>query len=270
MNHDFDAAMKTLPLYYWADQHNFGDELSRAVVETISGFTVREARDDKTPRLFAVGSILERARDGDIAWGAGIHPAFYDRFWKPATFGWKRRLLFRVAPYDFKALAVRGPLTRDALLFRGNECPEIYGDPAILLPTFYPKAHNPIKKIGVVPHYSDKKWFSTRGIEFIDVAQPWQRVVDQIVECESIIATSLHGIIVAEAYGVPAIWCRMFGSEGMMKYADYYLGTERLPKPVYSYEEARQTRPLPPPDFVAQRERLAAAFDKAAVGRLLS
>lgn len=262
--------MKTLPLYYWADQQNFGDELSRAVVECISGFQVREQRSGSKPRLFAVGSILERARDGDIAWGAGIHPAHYDDFWKPATFGWKRRLLFRVAPYDFNALAVRGPLTRDALLFRGNECPEIYGDPAILLPEFYPKVPNPVRKFGVVPHYSDKHWFRERGIDFIDVAQPWQQVVDQIVECECIIATSLHGIIVAEAYGIPAIWCRMFGSEGMMKYADYYLGTERLPKPVYSYEAAVQTKPTAAPDFTTQRQRLAAAFDKTAVGRLLS
>ncbi len=260
---------KCLPLFYWADQKNFGDDLSRAVVEWVAGVTVRAEVSARRPRLFAVGSLLERARDNDVIWGTGIHPAHYDQFWKPATFGWKRRLLLRTAPHDLIIMAVRGPLTRDALLFRGNVCPEIFGDPAILLPLLYPKAHAPEKKIGVIPHYSDKPWFIERGISFIDVAQPWQRVVDEIVRCEYVIASSLHGVIVAETYGVPAIWLRSFSTEGIMKYMDYYLSSGRAPAPVYSFDAACAQRPAPPPDFSTQRQQLIDAFDPSVIQRLL-
>ena len=261
---------RSLPLYFWTDQKNFGDELSSSVVEWLSGFPVRSQRSGRLPRLFAVGSILEKARNGDVAWGAGIHPVFYDKFWTRANFGWKKRLFYRVRPYQVATLAVRGPLTRDALLFRGAECPEVFGDPGILLPLIYPKQHNPIRKVGLIPHYSDKAWFQQRGIEFIDVAQRWQQVVDRIMESELVISTSLHGIIVAEAYGVPAIWLRKPSSEGFMKYADYYLGSNRVPCPVYSYEEALKKRAAPPPDFSEQRTNLMAAFDKKIIEGLLS
>ena len=261
---------KTLPLFYWADQKNFGDELSASVVEWMANTQVREARSTNGARLFAVGSILEYARDGDIVWGSGIHPANYDRYWRPATFGWKRRLLFRTAPYDLTVFSVRGPLTRDALLFRGNTCPEVFGDPAILLPSIYPRERQPDRKFGVIPHYADKPWFAQRNIPFIDVAKPWQEVVDEIVRCECVVSTSLHGIIVAETYGVPAIWLRMYGREGIMKYMDYYLGTERAPKPLHTFDQVLDAAIPPVPDLRSMRAGLIDAFDRTAVRQLLS
>lgn len=261
---------KSLPLFYWADQKNFGDELSASVVEWIAKTPVREQRKSRCARLFAVGSILEHARDGDVVWGSGIHPAHYDQYWRPATYGWKRRLLFRTAPYDLAILGVRGPLTRDALLFRGNQCPEVFGDPAVLLPLIYPKARASERKLGVIPHYADRHWFDERNIDYIDVARPWREVVDEIVRCDAVIASSLHGIIVAEAYGVPAVWLRMHGSEGIMKYLDYYLGTERAPKPVHSFADAQVATPTIPPDFRNMRKQLIDAFDRRIIERLIA
>ncbi len=49
------------------------------------------------------------------------------------------------------------------------------------------------------------------------------------MECDEIISSSLHGIVIAEAYGIPCKWI-LYGNEiegGEFKYQDYFLGTNR-------------------------------------------
>jgi len=57
----------------------------------------------------------------------------------------------------------------------------------------------------------------------------WRQTVNQIVSCDVIIASSLHAIVVAEAYGIPTIWVqpttRIKG--GQHKFLDYFEGTCR-------------------------------------------
>jgi len=90
-----------------------------------------------------------------------------------------------------------------------------------LLPRLYePEASEPRAVLGVVPHYFDKPkvaafWRSSAKTRFIDIQQRIERVIDQIVACEYIVSSSLHGLIVAHAYGVPALW---------VKFADNLLG----------------------------------------------
>jgi len=121
-----------IKLHYWNGRRNFGDELSVAAVEWVTGVPVVHAESDAVGKLLAIGSVLEKAGKGDIVWGSGLHPGQYDEFWMNKAVGRliKKR---RYAQLEFKVLAVRGPMARDALLFRGVECPEIYGDPGILV-----------------------------------------------------------------------------------------------------------------------------------------
>ena len=52
---------------------------------------------------------------------------------------WGAGIINRVDVLDikFKKIhAVRGPLTRQKLIDKGYKCPEIYGDPALLLPIY--------------------------------------------------------------------------------------------------------------------------------------
>jgi pyruvyltransferase len=46
---------------------------------------------------------------------------------------------------------------------------------------------SPTKRVALVDH----------DIHVIDVHDKWEKVVDQIVECEHIISSSLHGSVVA-------------------------------------------------------------------------
>lgn len=256
-----------IPMFYWSAERNFGDELSSAVVEWVSGYTTKLVETDSADKLIAVGSILERARNGDVVWGSGIHPTQYDRFWQKQVHKWYRKAA--EPQTEIEVWAVRGPISRDALLYRGVECPQRFGDPGVLTSLIYPKARDPNKKWGLIPHFRDKDVIGEHKIHVIDVHDKWENVVDQIVQCECIISSSLHGIVVAEAYGVPAIWLRTLSGEGFIKYMDYYAGTGRLPDPRYSLADALNS-PIPPvPDLRRSQQDLISAFDKDRIKRIL-
>jgi len=222
-----------LKLYWWVPpgskitfgdpsltRSNVGDTVSRVIVEALSGRAV--VHDDAPGKLLAVGSILSHAMDGDIVWGSGL-PGTNPKVLPPG-----KNISFR---------AVRGPLTRDLLLKAGHACPEIYGDPALLLPRIYSPKAAKARKWGLVPHIDH----ITPHENLIDVRWPWQRVIDEICACEFIISSSLHGNIIAEAYGIPAIW--LHAPIGRMKFDDHYALTGRSVQPARSIEEAL-ARPL--------------------------
>jgi pyruvyltransferase len=81
-------------------------------------------------------------------------------------------------------------------------------------------------------------------ITFIPCSLGWKKVLDQISKCTYIISSSLHGIIVAEAFGVPARWLQIPGTEtaktqSSLKYDDYYISTGRNDvRPAASVEDA--------------------------------
>jgi pyruvyltransferase len=228
--------MTGIDLYWWNEAPNFGDALSQAVVQWATDGPVHHVPKEHSPKLLAVGSILHYAVSGDTVWGAGMHPWAFHRYFK------------RLAdPPSLNILAVRGPLTRDAMLTAGIPCPAIFGDPAILLPMFQPASTNKIQRLGLVPHLKDRGKIGPHP--FIDVTQDWQTVVTQITACETIVSSSLHGIIVAEAYGIPAVWLRASTTEGALKFYDYYLSTGRAPLPIYDLETALTADAPPLPDL---------------------
>ena len=89
----------------------------------------------------------------------------------------------------------------------------------------------------------------------------YKTVIDQIVSCKKIITSSLHGIILAEAYGVPAVWYRGLEEKVNFKYKDYYYSTGRHDIPMLTtIEEALATEPLPIPDLSALQQGLIKSF----------
>jgi pyruvyltransferase len=209
---------KLVKLVYWEPANgtvNFGDLLSNIVVSQMLSNYERSLHDEvKTSRrLLAIGSILQFARDNDVIWGSGVN-------------GKLRQDAHTFTDLDVRA--VRGPLTADFLHRRKIRAPEIYGDPALLLPRLFPtrflrRASRPYV---VVPNLFDldlvKNWDNV-----VSPLSGWNRCVTEIVEAEFVIASSLHGIIIAEAYGIPARQLRISETEAPFKYQDYYEGTGR-------------------------------------------
>ncbi len=156
----------------------------------------------------------------------------------------------RVQAAPKKIVSVRGPKTRELLLAQGIDCPAVYGDPAMLLPLFYmPTEVRKRYKIGLIPHYADQdspivqRLLKNKDIHFIDILLPknrglkmnieryWKQWIDEVCSCECIVSSSLHGLIIAEAYHIPTLWAKFSDNVNGndFKFYDYYQSFNNTP-----------------------------------------
>lgn len=140
-----------------------------------------------------------------------------------------------------KICAVRGPLTKEVYQYRGVECPEIYGDPALLMSRFYnPKNIQKKYRYGIIPHYIDKKhpWLNgfkgNKDVKIINIQNTEEdlrshRFINDILECEIILSSSLHGLIAADSYGIPSYWIELSNKVigNGFKFRDYFSSVNR-------------------------------------------
>lgn len=161
---------------------------------------------------YTIGSILNGADRDTVIWGSGIID-------KSSSFD------------STELLAVRGFETYKRAMSLGLPHPKAVGDPALLLPIILPFATNKQtnKQYGIVPHYVDKPllfdWNNSTTIRVIDLTAPEiESIVEAIVQCKYILSSSLHGIITAHAYGIPALWVKFsdkLTGDGV-KFKDYF------------------------------------------------
>lgn len=236
----------TIKLFWWNEkimhnksQENYGDLLGKYLVEKISGKKAVFTSPKKfsishyfSPIYVTIGSILSNVNKFCVVWGSGIIT--------------KNSVIQRA-----KFLAVRGPQTRNALLQQGYEVPEVFGDPALLLPCFFHPKVSKEYKYGIVPHYVDKEkieclFQNRKDILIIDLmTNDIESKTEEFLKCEKIISSSLHGVIVSHAYGIPAVWQKfsnkVFGDD--IKYQDYFESVQMqyyvpsIQEEVYSEEE---------------------------------
>jgi len=92
-----------------------------------------------------------------------------------------------------------------------------------------------VHEVGIVPHFSHRSYFQSEfggsSIRIIDTEQPFPQVIKDILSCKAILSTSLHGLIISEAYGLPALLTvekkPLHGS--LFKFEDYFHATGRDP-----------------------------------------
>ena len=78
---------------------------------------------------------------------------------------------------------------------------------------------------------------------------------------EIVFTSSLHGIILAESYNVPAVFFRGLSKSVDFKYYDYYLSTGRPDiKIADTFEEAKKMSPLSIPDLTKLQQGLLDSF----------
>jgi len=217
------TAEEGLPLFWWKEGNfvNFGDYVSYILVERIVGGPLK-SYNKRSPaqeqKLLASGSIYYFAYEGDVVWGSGINGKRPNK-----------------SDYLFNSLdirSVRGPITRQFLWENfGILAPEIYGDPALLFPYLFPefkRRENPENDYLVIIHYLDGGHFvNSDDPHLISVVEPWDLIIREILNSKLVISSSLHGVVLAEAYGIPARLLRLSENEPLLKFYDYYQGTGR-------------------------------------------
>jgi pyruvyltransferase len=202
----------TVYLKQFTEAPNVGDAIGARIVEGVTGRRVQIAGEAPlpVPNLIGIGSILHWSDERSVIWGSGLIAP---------------NLGYRIPA---EVLAVRGTLTRDDLAARGVRCPDVLGDVGLLLPEFI-QPSPPRHPVGLVPHYVDlDSAFVERcrrdGVPIVDVRETPETYVDQLTSCRRIVSSSLHGIVIAHAYGIAAAWVKISDrvhGDGF-KFFDYY------------------------------------------------
>lgn len=230
-----------LKLYYYKFP-NVGDLLNEEILSSIFKLQFKEDTFH-TADLSGIGSILDQLfidsklfyydkkmkNEWDVSkpihiWGSGfIH--HYNTINQNSV----RPLIIH---------ALRGAKTKKQLSeILGKNISCVLADPGLLSPLIV----KPSKKeysVGIIPHYVDKneKIFKKMleyypNSKFIDVQKETKDVLKEISMCKYIISTSLHGLIIADSYGIPNCWCeisdKIVGKR--FKFHDYFssFGTDR-------------------------------------------
>lgn len=243
------ASKSSVNINYWTpkdENENLGDYLSLVVCNHLTKNT-KDISKIKYRHLYAIGSILGFGYQDAVVWGSGMLSP-------------NNLYLNRIKKQNLDIRSVRGPKTREVLLSLGKKCPEKYGDPAILMPLIY----NPdIKKeydVSLVMHFKDKNIEIPENINVINIlTKDYKHFIDEIKKSRLIISSSLHGIILAEAYGVPAIFLK--GNQNIFKYEDWYFSTGRYDiRYAHTLSDAMEVEPMPLPNLEGLKQHLLNTF----------
>lgn len=201
---------------------NWGDKLNAPLIQALSGRPVMNhkdpRRDKEAPVHLVIGSGLANTSPTKLVWGSGFLNS---------------QMRLKASPQQI--CAVRGPLSRRHVLETEGECPDVFGDPALLYPLVYMPQVEPRFDVGVIQHFREAGIAPLpllpegSSVRIIDINGGIEEVIDAIVSCRHIVSSSLHGIIAAHAYGVPATWVRFTDlpkGDGF-KFQDYWASMGR-------------------------------------------
>lgn len=234
--------------FWYRGAINFGDLITPLLLRHF-GYTPVYTRPELAT-LVATGSILEFLPEdfGGVIFGSGFIQEGVGQSFPQATIA-----------------MVRGELTRRRL---GLADGFPLGDPGLLLGRVLQSNPDKQYRVGFVPHYVEKgsdviirlRRRQDESIHIIDPQASPERVIYEIEQCNCILSSSLHGLIVADALGIPSCWV---GSDkvvgGHYKYFDYYSSLDYDASPirikgVESIDEMIGCTDVKPQHLIASRQ----------------
>lgn len=207
--------------YWWSAVPNFGDYLSVIVFDYMVSKLSQKCNNKKNI-IYGIGSIVSF---GNVdmrrtVWGSGL-----------LNLSSASRLKNPYNKHNLDIRMVRGPLTAAELCKVKYDCPSVYGDPSVLMPLIYKPECKKETDYLVISHYDDFERINKMnkyGVKVINAgSNDYKYIIDEINKSKIVISSSLHGVIVAESYGVPAILLQLDDKKDLFKYKDYYYSTNR-------------------------------------------
>ncbi|MEW5425273.1 polysaccharide pyruvyl transferase family protein [Amorphus sp. 3PC139-8] len=211
---------EAIAVEFFEGTKNVGDQLNPYMLPKITGWPIYRASSSLVPHLRAIGSLIGSATFMSTIWGAGSIDGVAPRH--------------RINPSRVHALRGAGTF---ALLDRlyGIDRTIPLGDPALLMPRYFNPMVERRYDVAVIPHFSETEAAAnivaqsrTPMLRVLDVRSDPEAFVTQLCECRAVLSSSLHGLILADAYEVPNVWVsfggRLLGGE--WKFYDYYSVTD--------------------------------------------
>lgn len=238
--------------YWWGEgkTSNWGDIFTQFIARK-NYHRYLQLTDPGHAELFGCGSILEHVPDNYTGWILGAGFQYTDS---------RKDLTKARGP-----IVVRGELS--ALRITSRTQPIVLGDPGLLCERFARCSDG--FELGVIPHYVDKRqgevayWSTQPGVKIIDIEVGVQEVMRQVASCRKIVSSSLHGLVIADAFGIPNRWVTLSGNVGGagFKFYDYYSAYGEEAKSAQSIREAADNCIVR--DTRAIKDRLLKAYDEA-------
>lgn len=222
----------SIRLHWYNSKPNFGDALAADVVRMVSGRDVVWA-DPLTCDLFSTGSLYDFIQKRALSGQPGAH------VWGSGTLGPMKHPFWR----GIRIHAQRGPLTR---LTTFSRC-STHGDPGLLYPMLYGESISVTEEAVFIPHrrhvgqaISMFEQYPASGLRIVDPrTEDHRSVARAIVGSRLVFSSSLHGLILADAFAVPNIWVmpRNIHRWPYWKFIDYFLSIRRpLTKPICMHQ----------------------------------
>lgn len=242
-------------VFWWSGVKNFGDLITPYLFERFGVTPVYAPAENA--KVVSTGSVLHMMpQDFDgLVLGSGLISG---------------KLGIRLPKAQIAG--VRGPLTRDAI---GAPEATPLGDPGLLMAKWVKRPGAPRFALGLVTHYHDRAnphilsiaKANPGDVTVIGVQRGARAVSRDIANCGAILSSSLHGMIIADAFGIPAGRLILSGrvEGGDFKFNDHDGALQLSRKPVSlsgheSVSELAQAATQSSRDRIAE---LQAGLDKA-------
>lgn len=224
----------------YSDVNNLGDQLNVLIMQDLFGVNFVHTPNYYDYDIMGIGSHLHEAfriKHRRIL-GTVLDSLLCDTIGSKTCFTWGTGFIrsnsfpLVLRRKNIKFTAVRGKLSlSDIRAANVDTSDTVLGDAGILAAQLISSKVGKIHKIGFIPHFKEQHEESVRSfisknpdLFLIDLKADYYKTIKDIASCEMIISSSLHGLIIADAFRIPDCYIKFTYNplgDGF-KFRDYY------------------------------------------------